>query len=136
MSPTFDDLIIGQTAKYARTITETDIERFADVSGDHNPVHMDEEYAKTTIFKGRIAHGLLSASFISTVLASQLPGSGSIYLKQELNFLKPVRIGDNITTKVEVLEKDVEKKRVTLSTICINQESKIVIEGKAVVMIN
>ncbi|MHA2075384.1 MAG: MaoC family dehydratase [Candidatus Hodarchaeales archaeon] len=136
MSPTFDEIIIGQIAKYTRTITETDIEKFADVSGDHNPVHMNEEYAKTTIFKGRIAHGLLSASFISTVLASQLPGPGSIYLKQELKFLKPVRIGDNITTKVEVLKKDVEKKRVTLSTVCINQESKIVIEGKAVVMIN
>jgi 3-hydroxybutyryl-CoA dehydratase len=136
LSPTFDEITIGQTAEYERVITVADIQKFAEVSGDHNPVHMDEDFAKKTIFKGRIAHGLLSATFISTLLASKLPGPGTIYLQQELKFLKPVRIGDKIITKVEVLEKDPEKKRITLSTICVNQDDKTVIDGKAVVMIN
>ena len=136
MSPTFNEIIIGQSADYKRKITEQDIERFAEVSGDHNPVHMNEEFAKTTMFKGRIAHGLLSASFISTVLASKLPGPGTIYLSQELKFLRPVRIGDEITVTVEVIEKVEEKKRVVLSTICKNQDDKKVIDGKATVMID
>ncbi|MFX0085587.1 MAG: MaoC family dehydratase [Candidatus Hodarchaeota archaeon] len=125
---------VGQTAEYERTITDDDIEKFAEVSGDYNPVHMDEEYAKQTIFKGRIAHGMLSASFISTVLASKLPGPGSIYLKQDLVFRKPVRIGDKILVKVEVVSKNDEKKRLTLKTLCWNQENEIVIDGEALVM--
>ena len=136
MSLSFDEIKIGQTAQYERVITVSDIAKFAEVSGDHNPVHMDEEYAKSTIFKGRIAHGLLSASFISTVLASQLPGPGTIYLHQDLDFLKPVRIGDTITTLVKVLEKDAVKKRIILQTQCINQDNKIVVDGKAIVMKN
>ena len=136
MSPTFDEITIGQSTDYTRTITEADIEKFADVSGDHNPVHMDEDFAKTTMFKGRIAHGLLSASFISTILASKLPGPGTIYLSQELKFLRPVRISDIITVEVKVLEKNSEKKRVILSTTCKNQDGKKVIDGKAEVMIN
>ncbi|MHA1331537.1 MAG: MaoC family dehydratase [Candidatus Hodarchaeales archaeon] len=126
---------MGQTAEYNRTITEEDIVKFAEVSGDHNPVHMDEDYAKKTIFKGRIAHGMLSASFISTVLASKLPGPGTIYLKQELQFTRPVRIGDTITTKVEVLSKDSDKNHIELRTYCLNQKGKMVIEGKALVML-
>lgn len=136
MVPTFDEIELGQTAEYIRTITEADIEKFADVSGDHNPVHMDEEFAKTTLFKSRIAHGLLSASFISTILASKLPGPGTIYLSQELKFLRPVHIGDKIIVEVKVLEKDSERKRIILSTICTNQDGKKVIDGKATVMKN
>ncbi len=136
MELTFDEIKIGQTAQYERIITADDIHKFAEVSGDHNPLHLDEEYAKSTIFKGRIAHGLLSASFISTVLANQLPGPGTVYLHQDLDFLKPVRIGDRITTIVKVLEKNAEKKRITLQTQCINQNNKIVVEGKAIVMKN
>jgi 3-hydroxybutyryl-CoA dehydratase len=132
----FNEIKIGQTAEYERTITEDDIEKFAEVSGDYNPVHMDEEYAKQTMFKGRIAHGMLSASFISTVIASKLPGPGSIYLKQDLVFRKPVRIGDKITAKVEIVSKNAEKKRITLSTICSNKENQIVIDGEALVMLS
>lgn len=131
----FNEIIIGQKAEYSRLITETDIQRFAEVSGDFNPVHMDEEFAKKTFFKGRIAHGLLSASFISTVLAKELPGPGSIYLRQELNFKRPVKIGDKITAKVEVISKDNEKKRIILSSICTNQKNEIVIDGQSIVML-
>ncbi len=131
----YGEIKIGQKAKYIRKITEEDIDKFAEVSGDHNPVHLDEEYAKQTIFKGRIAHGMLSASFISTVLADKLPGPGTIYLRQELAFKKPVRIGDEITTQVEVLSKDDEKKRISLKTTCLNQENSIVISGEALIML-
>ena len=131
----YDEIQIGQKAEYIRIITEEDIEKFADVSGDHNPVHLDEEYAKQTIFKGRIAHGMLSASFISTTLAEKLPGPGMIYLKQELVFLKPVRIGDEITTQVEVISKNDEKKRVTLKTTCNNQNKSMVLNGEALIML-
>ncbi|MFW9779784.1 MAG: MaoC family dehydratase [Candidatus Heimdallarchaeota archaeon] len=132
---TYDEIQIGQSADYTRTITEADIQRFADVSGDHNPLHLDESFARTTFFKGRIAHGMLSASFISTVLAMKLPGAGSVYLKQEVNFLKPVRIGDTITTRVEVLNKDDQNARITLKTTCTNQDGIVVVDGNAIVMV-
>ena len=131
----YKEIVLGQKAKYVRTITEKDIERFAEVSGDLNPVHMDEEYAKTTMFKGRIAHGMLSVSFISTTLANKLPGPGTIYLKQEVVFKRPVRIGDAITTQVEVVSKNDEKKRLTLKTTCVNQQEEIVVTGEALVML-
>lgn len=130
----YSDLKIGQNAEYKRTITEEDIEKFAEVSGDHNPIHLDESYATKTFFKGRIAHGMLSVSFISTVLAQELPGPGSIYLKQDIDFRKPVRIGDTITARVEIIYKDDEKERITLRTTCVNQHDEIVVDGKAVVM--
>lgn len=130
----YSDLKIGQIAEYKRTITEQDIEKFADVSGDHNPIHLDEDFARKTFFKGRIAHGMLSVSFISTTLAQELPGPGSIYLKQEVSFKKPVRIGDTITARVEIIDKDDEKERITLGTTCVNQNNELVVDGKAVVM--
>jgi 3-hydroxybutyryl-CoA dehydratase len=132
----YNEIKIGLTAEYKKIITEEDIEKFSEVSGDYNPVHMDEEYANQTIFQGRIAHGMLSASFISTVLASKLPGPGTIYLKQNLVFRNPVRIGDQITTRVEVISKNDEKKRIRLKTTCINQEEEIVIDGEALVMVS
>lgn len=130
----YSEIEIGQKAEIERKITDKDIMRFAEVSGDRNPVHLDEEYAKKTFFKGRIAHGMLSAAFISAVLANELPGPGSIYLKQQLNFIKPIRIGDNITIAVEVINKDDEKERVILRTFCTNQNKELVVEGEATVI--
>lgn len=134
MVKTYDEINIGDKADYKRTITENDIKQFAEVTGDHNPLHLDENYAKKTFFQGRIAHGMLSASFISTVLASKLPGPGSIYLKQSLIFKKPVRIGDTITASVEVIEKNDEKKRITMKTTCVDQQNEMVVDGEALIM--
>lgn len=131
----FEEIQIGQKAEYIRIITEEDIDLFATVSEDRNPIHMDEEFAKTTMFKGRIAHGVLSVAFISTTIATKLPGPGTIYLKQEVTFLKPVRIGDTITTIIEVLTKDNKKNHITLKTTCKNQNEKIVVDGQAVVLV-
>lgn len=124
---------IGDRASFARTITEADIVNFAGVTGDFNPVHIDEEYAKATMFKGRIAHGMLSATLISNVLGNKLPGPGCIYLKQELIFLAPVRIGDTITAEVEVLEIIEDKGRMRLRTRCLDQKEKVVLDGEALV---
>ena len=129
----FDAIEVGQKAEYSRTVTEHDIIRFAEITGDNNPVHTDESYAKNSIFKGRIAHGFLSASFISTVLASKLPGPGTIYLKQDLDFKRPVRIGDEITAQVEVVAKEDKSKKITLRTICFNQKNTVVVDGQALV---
>lgn len=131
----FEEIQIGQKVEYIRIITEEDIDLFATVSEDRNPIHMDEEFAKTTMFKGRIAHGVLSVAFISTTIATKLPGPGTIYLKQEVTFLKPVRIGDTITTIIEVLTKDNKKNHITLKTTCKNQNEKIVVDGQAVVLV-
>src|ERR1700742_103790 len=101
---TIDELAVGMTAAYQRVVTVADIEAFATVSGDHNPVHLDDAYAQTTRFKGRIAHGMLGASFISTVLASKLPGPGTVYLGQTLTFKAPIRPGDTVEARVTVTE--------------------------------
>jgi 3-hydroxybutyryl-CoA dehydratase len=130
----FEDLKLGQTASFAKTITEADILLFAGVSGDTNPVHIDAEAAAKTPFKERIAHGMLSASLISTVLGTRLPGPGTIYLAQNLKFRAPVRIGATVTATVEITALDAEKKRATLKTTC-TVEGKPVIEGEAVVMV-
>jgi 3-hydroxybutyryl-CoA dehydratase len=122
---------IGDTAEFSKTISETDIYLYAGITGDFNPAHVNEVYAKNTFFKTRIAHGMLTAGFISAILANQLPGPGTIYLKQELSFLAPVRIGDTITGRVEVLELNPEKNRVRLKTSCINQDGIVVLDGEA-----
>src|SRR5215469_12970676 len=127
-----DQLSVGMTAAYEHVVTIADIEAFAAVSGDRNPVHLDEEFAKTTRFKGRIAHGMLSASFISTVLASQLPGAGTIYLGQTLSFKRPVRPGDKVETRVTVA-KILDKGQVVLTTQCRVGET-VVIDGEATVL--
>jgi len=126
-----DELKVGDSAQISKTITETDITDFAKVTGDFNPVHLDQAYAEKTIFKGRIAHGLLSVGLLSNVLGNILPGHGTIYLSQEVKFLAPVRIGDTITARVEVMELIPEKNRVKFRTTCINQEGKIVVDGTA-----
>jgi 3-hydroxybutyryl-CoA dehydratase len=131
---TIDELKVGMSASYERVITNQDIAEFAEVSGDHNPVHLDEAYAQTTRFKGRIAHGLLGASFISTVLASKLPGPGTVYLAQTLAFKAPVRPGDKLEARATVTEIRREKKQVVLKTECRVGET-LVIDGEATVLV-
>lgn len=128
---TIDQMSIGDSATFTKTISESDVYQFAGVTGDLNPAHINEEYAKGTVFKTRIAHGMLSAGFISAVLGTRLPGPGTIYLRQELKFLAPVRIGDTITAKVEITGLLLEKNRVTLRTTCTNQDGVLVVDGEA-----
>ena len=130
---TIDELAVGDSSQFSKTVTETDVYLFAGITGDFNPAHVDEEYSRKTYFGTRIAHGLLSAGFISTVLGTRLPGPGSVYLRQELTFLGAVKIGDTITARVEVTEIDAAKGRVKLLTTCDNQEGKRVLTGEAVV---
>lgn len=130
-----EDLSVGMTATFTKQVTEADIRTFADVCGDHNPVHLDAEFAKTTIFKERIAHGMLSASFISTAIGVHLPGPGTIYLSQNLKFKAPVKINDTVTARVEVTEIIAEKRRVMLKTTASVGET-VVIEGDAMVMVD
>ena len=129
-----DGLKIGDSAQISKTITEGDIELFAKATGDFNPIHLDQVYAEKTFFKGRIAHGLLSVGLLSSVLGNILPGYGTIYLSQEIRFLAPVRIGDTVTARVEVIELIPEKNRVKFKTTCLNQEGKVVADGIAWVM--
>ncbi|WPB87221.1 MaoC family dehydratase [Sediminicoccus rosea] len=130
----FEDLSLGQSASFGKTITEADILLFAGVSGDTNPVHINAEVAAASMFKERIAHGMLSASLISTVLGTRLPGAGTIYLGQNLKFRAPVKIGETVTATVTVTALDAAKKRVTLSTVC-TVAGKPVIDGEATVMV-
>jgi 3-hydroxybutyryl-CoA dehydratase len=128
------ELNIGDKASFEKTLSETDIYLFAGITGDLNPAHINQVESEKTFFKGRIAHGMLVSSFISTVLGMYLPGPGTIYLGQDLKFLAPVRIGDTIKAQAEVIEKVEEKNRIKLKTICYNQEGKVVVEGTATVM--
>lgn len=128
-----EDLTVGQSASLAKTITEADIVLFSGVSTDTNAVHLNEEFAKTTMFGGRIAHGMLSASLISAVLGNRLPGPGTIYLGQTLKFKAPVRPGDTVTATVTVKEVIVAKKRAVIETVC-TVNGKVVIEGEATMM--
>ena len=134
MSKTIDMIKVGDTAEFTKTISEFDVYAYAGISGDFNPAHINAVEAEKGMFKERIAHGMLSAGLISAVLGNQLPGPGTIYMGQELKFLRPVKFGDTITAKVEVLEKIEEKNRLILRTYCINQNNEIVIDGKATVM--
>lgn len=134
MTVYFEDLAVGQSATIAKTITEADILMFAAVSMDTNPVHMDAEAAAASIFRERIAHGMLSAGLISAVLGTKLPGPGTIYLGQTLKFRAPVKIGQTVTATVEVTAIDAEKKRATLKTTC-TVAGKPVIEGEAQVLV-
>ena len=130
---TIEELQVGQSARFSKTITEADVYLYAGISGDLNPAHVDEEFAKKTFFKTRIAHGMLTASFISTIIGTMLPGPGSIYISQEVAFLKPVQFGDTVTATAEVAEVMVEKKRVRLKTFCTNQKGETVLDGQAIV---
>jgi 3-hydroxybutyryl-CoA dehydratase len=131
----FEELAAGQAAEWSKTVTEADVALFAGVTGDFNPVHVNAVEAERSRFGGRIAHGMLSASFISTVLGTRLPGPGTIYLSQSLRFTAPVRIGDTVTARVEVAEVIAAKRRVRLLTTCANQRGEKVVDGEAVVMV-
>ncbi len=130
----FEDLELGMEASFQRTVTSADIISFAEVSGDKNPVHLDEEYAGRTMFKSRIAHGMLTASYISTVFGMEMPGPGAIYISQTLNFRAPVRIDDVVTAKVKVVELIPAKKRARFECQCL-VGGKPVIEGEAVLLV-
>ncbi|HNW33737.1 MAG TPA: MaoC family dehydratase [Candidatus Ozemobacteraceae bacterium] len=130
----YADIKVGDRAELSKQVTDADIMAFATVTGDFNPVHVNEEYAKKTQFGGRIAHGMLTAGLVSAVLGMKLPGANAIYMKQELAFLGPVRIGDTVTAAVEVIEKVDEKHRVILRTSVTNQDGKLILDGKATLM--
>ncbi len=131
---TIDQLNIGDRASISQQITGRDVIRFAELTGDINPIHMDKFYAEQTIFGERIAHGMLTASLISAVLGMKLPGPGNIYISQSLKFRAPVKFGDVIEAEVEVIEKIPERNRVRLRTTCRNQDDTVVLEGEAVVI--
>ncbi len=129
-----EDLSLGQSAELIRTVDEAAIVAFAQVTGDENPVHLDEAYAATTAFKTRIAHGMLSAGYISAVIGTKLPGPGAIYMSQALKFKRPVKIGDVVTARATITAIDAEKGRVTLETVC-EVDGKAVLEGEALIMV-
>jgi 3-hydroxybutyryl-CoA dehydratase len=128
-----EDLEIGMTRSLRKTVTDRDIELFAEVSTDRNPVHLDESYAQDTIFQGRIAHGMLTAGLISAVIGEQLPGHGSVYLGQSLKFMAPVRPGDTVEAVVKVSAIDHSRRRVTLETHC-TVGNTVVLKGEALVL--
>ncbi len=130
----FDALALGQSAEFTKTITETDVVLYAGITGDFNPAHVDAVAAASGQFGERIAHGMLSAGLISATLAMKLPGPGAIYLSQQLRFTRPVKIGDTITARVEIVELVAERRHVRLATTCRNQQGKTVLDGEAVVL--
>lgn len=131
---TFEQIQVGDSEWLRRTVTDGDIANFAGVSGDFNPLHVDETYASGTLFKGRIAHGFFTATLITNLIGNRLPGPGSVYLRQEVRFLAPVRVGDTLTGEVEVVEKIPEKKHIRLKTTVSNQEDVRVLDGEALIM--
>ena len=131
-SYSYDDIQIGQTASVTKTISEYDIYSFAGLTGDFNMTHVNEPYAKSTLFEGRVAHGMLTASFVSTVLGMYLPGAGTIFISNMANFLAPVRINDTITATCEVIEK-LEKGKIKLKSTITNQRDEVVMTGESIV---
>lgn len=131
---TIGEIQLGDSAEFSKTISESDVYLFAGITGDMNPAHTDAEAAGKSRFGGRIAHGMLSASFISTILGMYLPGPGTIYLSQELRFTAPVLIGDTITARGEVVDLDPAKRKVTLKTTVTKQDGVVAVEGQAVVL--
>ena len=130
-----EDLTVGMSDVFAKTVSEADIVLFAGVSGDTKPVHINRDFAEGTIFKGPIAHGMLSASFISTVVGTRLPGPGCIYVKQDLRFKAPVKAGDTVVARATVKEIQAERRRVVLSTVC-SVGDKVVLDGEATMMVD
>lgn len=130
---TIDELAIGQSASFSKTISESDVYLFAGITGDFNPAHVNHVYAEGTFFKARIAHGILVAGLLSAVMASRLPGPGAIYISQELHFTAPVFIGDTVTAHVEILSINRDANRATMITTCHNQNGDMVLDGRAIV---
>jgi acyl dehydratase len=135
-SPSAGEFPIGAQARLSRTIGLDDIQRMADITGDTNPIHLDNDFARKTRFHGRIAHGLFAAGLISAVLGTRLPGPGAVYLSQTLDFRHPVRAGDTLTAEVEVTGWQSEKRRITLHTRCFNQQGQDVVIGEAVLLVD
>ena len=131
---TIDSIAVGDSAQITRRVSDADIAAFVDAVGDYNPVHSDREYAAGTVFKGPIAPGIWTAGLVSAVIGTRLPGPGAIYVSQDLRFLKPVKPGDSISARVEVVEVNREKNRIRLRTVCTNQRAEEVLSGEAVVM--
>ena len=131
----FEELQVGQSAEWAKTVTEADVVLYAGITGDFNPVHVNAVEAERSRFGGRIAHGMLSAGFVSAAIAMRLPGPGAIYLAQTLRFTAPVRVGDTVTARVEVAELFPGRRRVRLATVCRNQRGEVVIDGEATVLV-
>ena len=131
---TYDEINVGDSATLTRTLTKQDIQLFATVTGDMNPAHLDESYAKTDIFQQIVGHGMWTASMFSVLLGMQLPGPGTLYLGQTLKFLKPVHLGDTITASVKAIKKDDAHKHITFQTLCANEEGEHVLEGEALVL--
>lgn len=129
-----NEIKLGDKASVEKTISETDIYLFAGITGDLNPAHVNQVASEQTMFKGRVAHGILVTGLISNCLGMHLPGPGTIYMGQQVKFTAPVHIGDTIKAEVEVIEMNVEKNRVKLKTVCTNQHGKVVIDGEALVM--
>ena len=127
------ELVQGETSQFTKTVSESDVYLYAGITGDLNPAHINEPYARNTFFKTRIAHGMLLGGFISAVIGTQLPGPGTIYVSQELQFKAPVKFGETVTAVIEVAEIDLEKNRAVLKTTCINENGKLLVDGKAVV---
>ena len=130
------NLKVGDSAEVSRTVADEDVRAFAELTGDRNPIHLDEEYAASTRFGRRIAHGMLGASLISAVLANELPGRGTVYLSQTLKFTAPVFLGDTVTARVVVKHVREDKPVVTLETVCTNDRGERVVEGEAVVLVS
>lgn len=130
----FEDLEVGMEASMSKEVTETCITAFADISGDHNPVHLDADYAAATIFKERVAHGMLTAGYISAVFGMKLPGPGAIYITQTLNFKAPVRIGDLVKTRVVLIDLVPKKRRALFDCFCL-VDNKVVLDGEAMLMV-
>ncbi len=130
----FEDLSIGMSESYTRTVSDKDIRQFAEVSGDTNPLHLDEKFAATTRFKKRIAHGMLSGSYISTIVGTRLPGPGCLYRSQTLKFRAPVYVGDEVTASVTITELDERRGLVTLNTVCRVGDTDV-IRGEAVMLV-
>ncbi len=130
-----EDIAVGMSAEYSKTVTDADIKLFADISGDTNPVHLNQDFAAQTVFKGRIAHGMLGAALISTVFGTKLPGPGAIYLSQDLRFKAPVRIGDTVVAKVTAVEVNAARRRVKFACEC-RVGDTVAIEGEATLMVD
>lgn len=133
--PTYEEITLGREASLTTTVTEEMVRTFADLSGDHNPVHLDESYAQTSFFKKRVVHGALLVGFISAVLGSQLPGPGAIYLSQTLEFKRPVYLGETVTAEVKAVEKLDRQKKIKFQTTMFNQSRQPVLEGWAWVLV-
>ncbi len=135
MTTRYEDLAVGQSAEHSRMFGEREVTLFAELTGDVNPIHLDEAYASSTRFGGRIAHGMLTAGLVSAVLGTELPGPGAIYLSQSIRFTRPVHLGDTVTARAEVVELMPEKRRVRLATVCTNQHGEVVLDGEATLML-